>query len=332
VSHANSLVMVTDDAQLQPMMALVLSAHVAQRAGGKLAPKVAQALPAATQFVAQTASPLTEALLMLTGARPSADAAAVLEKVRSDAPTIDRSLILLWSYRALGGNPALLRQQNYPTLVPIWFPRFSSTFQPVYRWPAGSLPTSIKLATAPKPGLNAVLRYEGRETEVSKLPVKIERDLYRLVKEAIPKDEEGASGQQGKMHFRLEYVEPGIPLETGELYVDHISLKRTGGSPMRFGVIEVPLPPGAMVETGTWGVMVRDGDGEHEALPRAQAEETPSGYAIPLEQLDGEAVYTHLLRVSQPGRYTLPPARYYRMYQPERKAYESKPRAALIVR
>jgi alpha-2-macroglobulin len=114
VSHANSLVMVTDDAQLQPMMALVLSAHVAQRAGGKLAPKVAQALPAATQFVAQTATPLTDALLMLTGARPSADAAAVLEKVRSDAPTIDRSLILLWSYRALGGNPALLRQQVYP--------------------------------------------------------------------------------------------------------------------------------------------------------------------------------------------------------------------------
>jgi uncharacterized protein YfaS (alpha-2-macroglobulin family) len=158
--------------------------------------------------------------------------------------------------------------------------------------------------------------------------------LYRLVKEAAPKKkgEDDAPAQPGEMRFRLQEVEFGAPLKTGELYLDEVALKRTGEAPMRLGIVEAPLPPGATVEASTWGVMVREGRDEPEALPRATAEETPTGYAIPIELLEDTVIHRHLVRVAQPGRYTLPPARYYRMYQPERKAYESKPRAALIVR
>lgn len=332
ISHASSLVMAPDDSGLQPVMGLLLGAYVVQQSGGKLAPRVTQAVQAATPIVAQAGTPLADALLMLTGHRPNTDTAAILEKIRADAPTIDRSLVLLWSYRALGGSPALQRQAAQPALAAPWFPRFSSTGQPVYRWPAGSLPSSLKLAGTPKPGLNAVLRYESREAEEGKLPVALQRTLYRLVKETAPKGEEESSAAQGSMRFRLQKVDPGTPLKTDELYLDEVSLKRTGESPMRFGIVEIPLPPGAAVEPTTWGVLVREGRSEYEALARATAEETPTGYAIPVELLGDTVIHRHLLRVAQPGRYTLPPARYYRMYQPERKAYESKPRAALIVR
>ena len=68
------------------------------------------------------------------------------------------------------------------------------------------------------------------------------------------------------------------------------------------------------------------------ALERARFETTPSGYAVPVEDLSGEVTVRHLLRFAQAGRYALPPVRYSRMYQPEQKAFEEKPRARIDVR
>jgi uncharacterized protein YfaS (alpha-2-macroglobulin family) len=50
--------------------------------------------------------------------------------------------------------------------------------------------------------------------------------------------------------------------------------------------------------------------------------ERRDGYAVPVETLDGALTLRHLLRFSQKGRYVLPPTRYYRMYQPDQKAFE----------
>jgi uncharacterized protein YfaS (alpha-2-macroglobulin family) len=57
-------------------------------------------------------------------------------------------------------------------------------------------------------------------------------------------------------------------------------------------------------------------------LERARHVERRDGYAVPVDPLDGEVTVRHLLRFAQKGSYVLPPARYYRAYQPDQKALE----------
>ncbi len=127
-------------------------------------------------------------------------------------------------------------------------------------------------------------------------------------------------------------LNPDAVLKTDELYLDEVHLKPGAGAPLRYGILEVPLPPGAAAERGTWGINVQfPGRNEAEALEAARFEQTPRGYAVPLDTLDGNVAIRHLLRVAQSGKFNLPPARYYRMYQPEQKAFEGKPRARLEI-
>jgi uncharacterized protein YfaS (alpha-2-macroglobulin family) len=133
--------------------------------------------------------------------------------------------------------------------------------------------------------------------------------------------------------FTLERLGADEPLRTDELYLDEIVLKRTDGAPLRFGIVEVPLPPGATADRSTWGISLRgQGAAAAEALERARYEQTPRGYAVPIERLDGETTVRHLVRVAQTGSFAMPPVRYYRMYEPEQKAFEERPRARLVVR
>ncbi|MCP2937912.1 alpha-2-macroglobulin, partial [Salmonella enterica subsp. enterica serovar Typhimurium] len=70
--------------------------------------------------------------------------------------------------------------------------------------------------------------------------------------------------------YTLEPVAAGSPLKTDEVYLDEIVLKRTSGPAMRFGIVEVPLPPGASADRTTWGIAVRyPGAQAAEALEQA---------------------------------------------------------------
>ena len=61
-----------------------------------------------------------------------------------------------------------------------------------------------------------------------------------------------------------------------------------------------------------------------EALEAARHESRREGYVVPVEPLAEPLRLRHLLRFAQKGSYVLPPARYYRMYQPENKALEGE--------
>ncbi|HEV7816289.1 MAG TPA: hypothetical protein VGP06_14460 [Janthinobacterium sp.] len=50
-------------------------------------------------------------------------------------------------------------------------------------------------------------------------------------------------------------------------------------------MLEVALPPGAAVETGTWGIQLKQGD-KSEALERARNQDRPDGYLVPVDALD----------------------------------------------
>ena len=53
-------------------------------------------------------------------------------------------------------------------------------------------------------------------------------------------------------------------------------------------------------------------------------------YAVPVPELNGRVVIRHLVRFSQRGRFSLPPARFWRMYQPTEKSFENKARVVAV--
>jgi alpha-2-macroglobulin len=166
-----------------------------------------------------------------------------------------------------------------------------------------------------------VVQYTSAEPEKHRLPVAIERTLYRLVKGA-PAEEEEAPAESGAQTWDMEPVAEGQPLLTTELYLDELTLTPSG-SPRRYGVLEVPLPPGATVEGTTWGMHLPGTDGKPEALERARHQPTSFGYAVPVDPLAERARVRHLVRFGQRGTYHVPRARLYRMYVPDNKAFES---------
>ena len=153
------------------------------------------------------------------------------------------------------------------------------------------------------------------------LPAQITRQLFRVVieKAAAPKD---GSEPTGRSSVKLEPIKAGSVLDTNTLYLDALTLQAS--NPLHRAVLDVALPPGAAVESGTWGLDVQDGK-TGTPLERAQHQPTSQGYAVPVDALPaGEALtLRHLVRFSQRGRFQLPPARLYRMYEPEAKAMEA---------
>jgi uncharacterized protein YfaS (alpha-2-macroglobulin family) len=92
---------------------------------------------------------------------------------------------------------------------------------------------------------------------------------------------------------------------------------------VRFSIVEVPLPPGASLETTTWGINLPGEGGKPTALERSRAEPTRFGYAVPVDGVTGRSDIRNLVRFAQAGTFAIPRARLYRMYQPTAKAIES---------
>ncbi len=331
-SPLSSMVLTEDDNDVQNAMSRLLAAYVVQQTQGTVPAELSTTLDAAAQRVQRAGLPMGEALLLMAGKLPAQDAAGVLEKVRAEGATIDRSLTLLWTYRALGGGRSGAKDNVLRSAIARidlngpWQSVETATGQRVYRWSAGTVPTAIKLAAAPVAGLTAIAQFDSREPEKSNLPVKLERRIYRLVRS-------DASAKSTTTTYTLQLLATDAVLKTDEVYLDEVVLKRTSGSALRFGIVEVPLPPGMAADRTTWGIAVRfPGKDAPEALERARYEQTPRGYAVPVDTLDDETVIRHLIRPGQTGKFALPPARYYRMYQPEQKAFEEKPRARIEIR
>lgn len=256
--------------------------------------------------------PSARALLLLGGDLKAGEAPAILADATEATPTLDRALTLAWTRKALagdfrGGDGGLEPADDK------WIGAQTRFGQTEWHWPAGArLPETLRVSNAPS-RLTAILRYESEESGDSALPVKIERKLYRLVRREFKK---------GTGSYVAVPLAPADKLSAQELYLDEIRL--SSRNVYRYGIVEAPLPPGAAIERSTWGIALLEGDDKAgKPIDSSHAEEHPDRYGVPLEYLpaDKEIVLRHLLRVGQSGSFTLPPVRYHRMYQPERKAY-----------
>jgi uncharacterized protein YfaS (alpha-2-macroglobulin family) len=136
--------------------------------------------------------------------------------------------------------------------------------------------------------------------------------------------------KQEKKGFSTSPVKDGEALRTDALYMDEITLTPAANARHRYGLLQVALPPGASVEPSTWGISIV-GD-TLEPLERARHETKRDGYVVPVDPLAAPVKVRHLLRFAQKGSYVLPPARFYRMYQPEQKALEGEGKANRVMR
>ncbi len=339
-----SFAMVEGDAPDLRDLALVLAVQTATLAQAPITPPQRASADAAASRLITIDAPLVQSLLMATKRTGADKAAALLAQVRPDMPTLDRALTLLWLQRALGGRP----QANADT-VALGAPwRRGTTPSGAVAWtlPAGTqAPANLALPAGQKAAW-AFVSYQSNEAQAPALPVQVERTLWRVVAQPKPKPEPAAAaapGQpappppapiadDGRLTVKLEAVKPGTPLDTNTLYLDQIELKAQ--KPLRWALVEAALPPGAAVEASTWGIDVVGADGKAQPLERALNQSSPQGYAVPVDTLaaNGSMTLRHLVRFSQRGRFGLPPARVFRMYEPEAKAFADGRWAAVEVR
>ena len=126
--------------------------------------------------------------------------------------------------------------------------------------------------------------------------------------------------------FQAIRVKPTDSLTTADLYVDEIRIApAAAGVAYRYGVLEIPLPPGAEVEPTTWGLNIaglEDGP-KPVSLPEPVFTTGRRSYSIPVDELTEPQVYRFLVRFGQRGGFGLPPVRYFRMYQPNEKGLEA---------
>jgi uncharacterized protein YfaS (alpha-2-macroglobulin family) len=227
---------------------------------------------------------------------------------------------------------------------------------PTWRWTGAQVPAALDLATSPSDVTtqSAIVSYRSRAPEASKLPITVERKLYRLepIDTPAPKEDPKAPKQpradaatanaatanaataNAGITFQAEPVKPGDTLDSNALYVDEIVLTPRQGT-YRYGLVEVPLPPGAEVEATTWGIQINglkgepnEGNGPQPFERKAAYEMGQLSYNQPLPVLERPTVLRQLVRFSLPGRFALPPARYFRMYQPEAKALQGDGKTA----
>jgi uncharacterized protein YfaS (alpha-2-macroglobulin family) len=301
-------------------LAAALVAHLAARAREPLRPEMTARVDAAREALRRSGVPLADALLLMTaGGATAAAVDAILARVRAEMPTFDRALTLVWLQQALGAVPA--STPVAARLAGPWRESASAAGTAVWRLADGDArPASLDLADVPIRPLTAIVRYESAAAETHRLPVRVERTLSRLRPGAKP------------LEFALEPVAPGAALSSQALYVDEVRLSVEAGRRMRYGVLEVPLPPGADVERTTWGIQVkRRGSVSLEPVERARHEMGQLSYAVPVDLLEGSFTVRHLVRFSQRGRFELPPTRFFRMYEPDDKAFEDEGRSRRVV-
>lgn len=299
-----SLLMQDPDSTIGRALAHSLTAKLAQEAGIELLPAFLDRLEMASAVLQTDDSLLGAAIAVRTLGVTEREAHALLKRLSPEQPTLERALALTW----LGAHQ--LRNASRSSLhVPRpWQIQQGQSGEPFWQWNSKTLPTELNLPE----GSHATVSYQTEQLPQSSLEVTIGRRLLRLV--------------PGDTAFSFSLEEVGNrPLSSDQLYLDELTLEPQAlQKSLRYGLLEVPLPPGADVESTTWGIQLKGGDEQLAPLEKARHESGQLSYVVPLDTLEGKTVIRHLVRFSQKGEFVLPASRYWRMYDPQQQAFENQ--------
>ncbi|MBF0143379.1 MAG: alpha-2-macroglobulin family protein [Magnetococcales bacterium] len=325
-------------------LALVVLALLLGEDGGRV-PGFVEAAREAGAWLGGRSESLPRALNLLHRVRvggervEAGEAAAILASVSDQAPTLDRALALIFIHRALGGGGAE-PEGELPALEAPWI-RWPTEVGGV-EWRLPGLPgggLELTLAADPPPGLTAEVTYEEAHPREGGegVDLGLERRIYLLTPVADRPDPDYMGDEHPiETLFAARQVAPGEPLEATALYLDEVTLDPRGVN-RRFGLLEVPLPPGAELDPFTWGMGVRGMEGEEEPVPllETRAEMGEGSYVVPVPALvgdgeQGETVFRHLVRFPVRGSVNLPPVRYASTVDPEARAWGETPPTLVI--
>ena len=306
-------IMNNPDSPLGRMATLVLVNRLAKQQKLALPDALQKTVQAAASILRQRPEPWLQ-VLVAWSQDGDVDVAPLLSQLGEDTPTLERSLALFWLSDRW-------RSEKINASVPSGRWREQASVSGNLEWQLLDTPVSgfsIQSASAAEP-LSAMLRYDTARNVASVLPVKIHRQLYLL-----------QSHGGAEATFSAKPVEWQSKLAIGQLYVDEIILDSSKN--YRYGLLEAALPPGAQIESQHWGLNIDNLPGQDSYLDENFDERAtlavqamqlrPLGYAQPVERLEGKVVLRQIVRFTQAGHFSLPPARYFRMYVPGEFAYE----------
>lgn len=305
----DSIVMSDPDSALGLASARVLTASMAVQAKVNLPDAFNRQLADARQRLAVSSQPFVEALNLSLQPFDQAHATALLQRLLPQQSTLERALALTWLQRSIEqASPAVALTPGEG-----WKQGQGATGEIYWQWQGAQVPGVLSLTGAQERPLRAALSFQSKQPAFDPMAVTITRRLSRLV----PGNE--------AFNFKLEAVGTQ-PLSSDSLYLDEVIIASNAAKPLRYGMLEVPLPPGADVERTTWGIkLVGKAGSEPSTLEKARFEPGQLAYAIPVDALSGELRLRHLVRFSQKGQFNLPPVRFTQVYAPQHQALEQKP-------
>ncbi len=262
----------------------------------------------AWQKAANSNQPLARTVILLNSGGDAIQAAAILRGLTTQQSGIERALAMNWLAKYMSTMPPVV----LPAPVGAWAKQKAAGGGEYWRWVGQGVPETLSFGDE-LPPQNVQIRWRepAKNVQQSHVPVTVERQLYRL----IPGDEE--------MSFTLQSVTSN-EIDSDSLYLDEITLTSEQDASLRYGQLEVPLPPGADVERTTWGISVSKpstGKQKGQLLEKARNEMGELSYMVPVKELKGTVTFRHLLRFSQKGQFVLPPARYVRTYAPAQQRF-----------
>ncbi|MGZ8907404.1 MAG: hypothetical protein ACXW1U_16980, partial [Methylobacter sp.] len=308
VTEGMSVVLAAPKSPFGLAVARVVTARLAQAKGIAQPEAFAAGLPAAQALLDSSSLVFAEAVKLYRQPLDAVRSRALFARLSPEQATLERALALTWLHEAAA------KTESGQVYAPHgeWQPQPTSLGNAHWQWQGETPPKVLELTEDPKQPLHAGLNFSSASAPVAgNAPVQITRHLQQLV----PGSE--------SLHFQGQDITDG-KVSSDALYLDEIVVKSSADKPLRYGLIEVPLPPGADVERTTWGIQLTPSGSQKAApLEKAQNETGQLLYAVPVDSLSGELHIRHLLRFSQKGQFNLPAVRYRHMYDPAKTALES---------
>ncbi|EHR7867886.1 alpha-2-macroglobulin family protein [Escherichia coli] len=302
----DSLILDTPESPLADAVANVLTMTLLKKAQLKstVMPQVQQY---AWDKAANSNQPLAHTVVLLNSGGDATQTAAILSGLTAEQSTIERALAMNWLAKYMATMPPVV----LPAPAGAWAKHKLTGGGEDWRWVGQGVPDILSFGDELSPqNVQVRWREPAKTAQQSNIPVTVERQLYRL----IPGEEE--------MSFTLQPVTSN-EIDSDALYLDEITLTSEQDAVLRYGQVEVPLPPGADVERTTWGISVNKPNAakqQGQLLEKARNEMGELAYMVPVKELTGAVTFRHLLRFSQKGQFVLPPARYVRSYAPAQQS------------
>jgi len=302
----DSLILDTPESPLGDAVANVLTMTLLKKAQLKstVMPQVQQY---AWDKAANSNQPLAHTVVLLNSGGDATQTAAILSGLTAEQSTIERALAMNWLAKYMATMPPVV----LPAPAGAWAKHKLTGGGEDWRWVGQGVPDILSFGDELSPqNVQVRWREPAKTAQQSNIPVTVERQLYRL----IPGEEE--------MSFTLQPVTSN-EIDSDALYLDEITLTSEQDAVLRYGQVEVPLPPGADVERTTWGISVNKPNAakqQGQLLEKARNEMGELAYMVPVKELTGTVTFRHLLRFSQKGQFVLPPARYVRSYAPAQQS------------